>query len=160
MLIIGRKKKLTDVTTKHLTNKEIEERKEEEEVLFNYRPLNFLDVPKTLDTVGKKEWKRLANVISDLPISELDRSIMTNYCMYVSLLEKARKELNKSTLITEEGKKNPLIDVINGSNKELKSLAGTMGLTVDSRMRIKAPTKEKEKADPFKDLFEEVDNND
>ncbi|MHC5226909.1 phage terminase small subunit P27 family [Enterococcus sp. LJL99] len=155
---MGRKKKLTAVTNKNYTKEELEKKKEEEEILYTFPPLNFKKLPLKLDDLAKKEWKRLAKIVDtqNLPISELDRAIVTNYCVYVSISERAREQLNHEPL-TYDGKKNQVIDVLNGANKELKSVASQLGLTIDSRMRIKNPTSEKEVDDPFGDMMNEVD---
>lgn len=155
---MGRKAKLLGATTKNYTKEEIEEKKKQEEVLYTFERLDFNTVPNTLGTLGVIEWHRLGSFFGELPVSELDRALVTNYCMYVELLEKAREQL-KGEPLTFEGKKNPLIDIINTSNRELKSLASSMGLTIDSRMKIKAPKKEAEQDDFFGELLKKADGN-
>lgn len=158
---MGRKTVLSGATSKHYTKEELEKKLEQEEILYTFEPLNFKIYPKNLDANAKKEWKRLSKIVDsrNLPISELDRAIVTNYCMYVSISERAREQLNQEPL-TIDGKKNQIIDVLNGANKELKSLASQLGLTIDSRMRIKNPTQENENNDdPFGDMLKQADKN-
>ncbi|MFS0982378.1 phage terminase small subunit P27 family [Enterococcus casseliflavus] len=152
---MGRKAVLSGAaTSKHYTKEELEQKQKQEEVLFTFEPLDFSKVPKKLDKLAKAEWKRLGLIVDtrNLPISELDRSLVINYCVYVSVSEKAREQLLVEPL-TIDGRKNPIIDVLNGANKELKSLASNLGLTIDSRMRIKNPTTE---ADNESDLFAQM----
>lgn len=155
---VGRKSVLSGVTDKHLTKEELEEKQEMESVLYTFEPLNFKKVPIKLDKIARKEWKRLAEIVDNrnLPLSELDRAIVTNYCVYVSISERAREQLNEEPL-TVDGRKNQIVDVLNGANKELKSLASQLGLTIDSRMRIKNPIGEAEGTDEFGDMMKAVD---
>lgn len=158
---MGRKTVLTGASSKHYTKEELEIKQEQEKILYTFEPLNFKILPKKLDKLAKKEWRRLATIVDsrNLPISELDRAIVTNYCMYVSISERAREQLNQEPL-TIDGKKNQIIDVLNGANKELKSLASQLGLTIDSRLRIKNPTQENENNDDFfGQLLNEADKN-
>lgn len=158
---MGRKTVLSGATSKHYTKEELEKKQEQEEILYTFEPLNFKKYPKSLDKLARNEWKRLATIVDtkSLPLSELDRAICTNYVTYVSISERAREQLNQEPL-TIDGKKNPIIDVLNGANKELKSLASQLGLTIDSRMRIKNPTQENNNTDdPFGDMLNEADKN-
>lgn len=158
---MGRKTVLSGATSKHYTKEELEKKLEQEEILYTFEPLDFQKVPKKLDKLAKKEWKRLSEIVDSksLPLSELDRAICTNYVTYVSISERAREQLNQEPL-TIDGKKNPIIDVLNGANKELKSLASQLGLTIDSRMRIKNPTQENDNTDdPFGDMLKQADKN-
>lgn len=156
---MGRKAVLSGASSKHYTKDELEEKQKQEEVLYTFEPLDFSKVPKKLDKLAKAEWKRLGLIIDtrNLPISELDRSIVINYCVYVSVSERAREQLLTEPL-TIDGRKNPIIDVLNGANKELKSLASQLGLTIDSRMRIKNPTTEvNTEDDPFSKMLKEAE---
>lgn len=158
---MGRKITLLNATSKNYTKEEIEIKQEQEKILYTFEPLNFKIYPKNLDRLARNEWKRLSKIVDsrNLPISELDRAIVTNYCMYVSISERAREQLNQEPL-TIDGKKNSILDVLNGANKELKSLASQLGLTIDSRMRIKNPTIENENNDDFfGQLLNEADKN-
>ena len=156
---MGRKAVLSGATSKHYTKDELEEKQKQEEVLYTFEPLDFSNIPKKLDKLAKAEWKRLGLIVDtrNLPISELDRSIVINYCVYVSVSERAREQLLTEPL-TIDRRKNPIIDVLNGANKELKSLASQLGLTIDSRMRIKNPTTEANtEDDPFSKMLKEAE---
>lgn len=157
---MGRKPVLSSVTDKHLTKEELEEKQEQEAILYVFAPLNFKKTPQKLDNLARKEWKRLEKIVDsrNLPLSELDRAIVINYCVYVSISERAREQLNNEPL-TFDGRKNQVVDVLNGANKELKSLASQLGLTIDSRMRIKAPMAETGDSDEFGDMLNEADSN-
>lgn len=159
---MGRKTVLSGATSKHYTKEELEKKLEQEKILYTFEPLNFKKFPKNLDKLARNEWKRLATIVDsrNLPISELDRAIVTNYCMYVSISERAREQINQEPL-TIGGKQNQIINVLNSANKELKSLASQLGLTIDSRMRIKNPTQENENTDDdiFGSMLKQADKN-
>lgn len=158
---MARPKKLVDAQTGHLTKEQIAEKKDQEEALEQLTPLDVDDVPKWLDTRGKKEWKRIAPLMQELPISELDRQMLAMYCNYVSIYEQCAKALKKEGLtIVEMGSKGQAITKQNvhfqtmlQTSKEIKNIASTMGLTLDSRLRILVPERESANADPFADLL-------
>lgn len=157
--ILGRDKKLLDATKKHLTKEEKEKKMKEEEVLYNYTPLDFSKVPKWLNKTAKKEWKRIGIYLTELPISELDRKSVELYCYYVALIEEAGNQLNEEPIIVFD-KRNPLIDTINGASKELKTLTNSLGLTINARMKIANPSEiEPPKVDPFAEMFRRVEEN-
>lgn len=156
---MGRDKKLLDATKKHLTKEEKEKKMKEEEVLYNYTPLNFSKVPKWLNKTAKKEWKRIGLYLNELPISELDRKSVELYCYYVALIEEAGNQLNEEPIIVFD-KRNPLIDTINGASKELKTLTNSLGLTINARMKITNPSEiEPTQVDPFAQMFQKVEEN-
>lgn len=157
---MAKNKKLSAVSKKHYTQAELENKQKEEAVLYEFAPLDFSIKPKNLDVVGLSEWIRLQKIVegSKLPISELDRAIVENYCTYVSISQRAKEELNKSELLDAMGKATPLVNILNSANRELKSLANALGLTIDSRMRIANPSEEKEADDPFAKFFGDVND--
>lgn len=154
----GRPKKLLDASKKNYTKEEIEQKKTEEEKLYNYPRLDFSEYPVGLLEDAKPEWDRISHYIQDLPISELDQQTMVRYCNYSHLYDKASRELDQQGFLTPEGKKNPLVDAVNSFSKELKSATNDLGLTINSRLKIINPQEtEKEAYDPFSDMLDEAD---
>lgn len=158
---MARPKKLVDAQRGHLTKEQIAEKKDQEEALEQLTPLDVDDVPKFLDAKGKKEWKRIAPLMQELPISELDRQMLAMYCNYVSIYEQCARALKKEGLtIVEIGSKGQAITKQNvhfqtmiQASREIKNIASTMGLTLDSRLRILVPERESANVDPFADLL-------
>lgn len=151
--MLARPKKLAGATSGHFTKEQLEEKQKEEEVLYNYDRLNFNEVPNGVVPGAVVEWKRIANFIKDLPISELDQQTVIRYCNYSYLYDDAMQQLVAEGHVIE-GKKNPLVDVINSYSKELKATTSELGLTINSRLKLVKPTEvEKEKDDPFGDML-------
>lgn len=152
---MARPRKLLNTTTKNYTNEEKEAKELEEQVLYNYEKLDFSYFPHGLMKGAFNEWTRIGSFIGDLPISELDMNTVIRYCNYTYLYAEAVERLELEGPITPDGKKNPLVDIVNSYSKELKSTTNDLGLTINSRLKITLPAeKEKEVKDPFATLFE------
>lgn len=152
---MARPRKLLNATSKNLTLEEREAKEKEEEVLYNYEKLDFSYFPPGLLKGAFNEWQRIGSYIGDLPISELDMNTMIRYCNYTYLYAEAVERLDMEGAITPDGKKNPLVDIVNSYSKELKTATNDLGLTINSRMKIILPAeKEKEVIDPFAKMFE------
>lgn len=162
VIVMGRKPTLTDVTKKHLTKEEIAERKEKEQALYDMVQLNGEDVPSFLDARGKKEWQRITPLLEQLPISELDRALISIYCNWYSVYIKASNEVKKNglTVIEMNSQGNPVtktsqhVNIMKTASNEIKSIAGQLGLSIDSRMRILAPDSKETAKDPFAEMFD------
>lgn len=100
--------------------------------------------PRWLDTVAKKEWKRIIPDIKKIDfLGDLDLNNLAGYCEAYSNYRKATEELAASTLtleiFTESGRKvveNPLIGIQKKYADEMRKFASLCGLTVDSRLKI------------------------
>lgn len=149
-------RKLVDQQKSHLSNDEKLEREQTESKLYDFEPLSD-QPPYFLNSTGKNEWKRIVPLLKSLPIANLDKSLLGAYCQQYSIFVKASKAVNKEGLtITEIGsngqeliKKNPNVTILNQAGKEMKSIAGSMGMTLDSRMRLVAPKQNNEETDAF-----------
>lgn len=160
---MGRKPKFTDATKKHLTKEEIAERKDMEEQLYDMTKLDGEDIPSFLDARGKKEWQRITPLLEQLPISELDRGILSLYCNWYSIYVKASNEVKKNglTVIEMNSQGNPVtktsqhINIMKTASNEIKSIAGQLGLSIDSRMRILTPEQKETAKDPFAEMLDD-----
>ncbi|MEZ0117825.1 UNVERIFIED_ORG: P27 family predicted phage terminase small subunit [Heyndrickxia coagulans] len=160
---MARPKKLTDQIEGHRTKEELEERQEQEKALLNLTSLDVDNIPKWLDTKGKKEWKRIAPLMLELPISEHDRQMLAMYCNYVSVYEQCARALKKQGLtVIEIGSKGQAITKQNvnwqtmvQAGREIKSIASNLGLTLDARLRIMVPETGEKEIDPFSAMFDE-----
>lgn len=152
---MARPRKLLNAQSGNLTTQQREEREQEEKVLYNYEKLDFSFYPPGLLKGAFNEWQRIGSYIGNLPISELDMNTMIRYCNYTYLYSEAVERLDMEGAITPDGKKNPLVDIVNSYSKELKTATNDLGLTINSRMKIILPAeKEKEVLDPFAKMFE------
>ncbi|MBT2627169.1 phage terminase small subunit P27 family [Bacillus sp. ISL-32] len=134
---------MTDTLKGQITNEQKEARKENEEKLKDFEPLHAKP-PHWLSTMGKNEWTRLYPYLKALPISELDRTLLAMYCNSYAQYREALKDIAQNGQImfetnsqgVEVKKKNPSVDIMNTMSKEIRGIAGQLGLSLDSRLRI------------------------
>jgi len=156
---MARPRKLIDTATGNFTKDEIRQRKEEEESLHEFEKIP-LSPPAWLNKEAKQEYRRIAPLLNKLPIAELDLSMVAMYCDLVSDYIAASQQAYKEGRIIEEtdSQGNPKTKINEAwrlkesAAKSIRSIAGQLGMTIDSRMRIVVP-KEEEKADPFAELM-------
>ena len=92
-------------------------------------------------------------LLQQLPIAELDYDRIKRYCQLVALTDEAYKHMMKFGSINEEGtKRTPQYFNYMDGLKELKTLCGSLGMTIDSRMKLVVPT-ESEKKQSVYDMF-------
>jgi len=151
----GRKKKLVENTTGHRTKEEILEREREQELLKDFEPLEN-SPPSWLDEQGKKEFERIVPLLQQLPIAELDKTMIALYCNAYSKYITATEDVDENgitmievTSTGEKKKKNPALAIMSDMGKEIRSIANALGMTIDGRMRLKTPPKVIVKNDPY-----------
>lgn len=138
------------------TTKVQEELKATEEQMNKLKPLQKTP-PAYLDTTAKKEYKRITSLLEELPIADLDLSLVVAYCQTYSNYVQATKQLNESGLVTETERGTKLSSYYTAqrdSTDRLISLSNKLGLNIDSRMKILTPSATKDKStDPMDDFF-------
>ncbi|MED1082824.1 phage terminase small subunit P27 family [Bacillus licheniformis] len=163
VIVMGRKPTLTDATKKHLTKEEIAERKDKEQVLYDMAQIDGENIPSFLDARGKREWQRITPLLEQLPVSELDRGLLSMYCNWYSIFIKASNEAKKNglTVIEMNSQGNPVtktsqyVTIMKTASNEIKSIAGQLGLSIDSRMRILTPDQKETTKDPFAEMLDD-----
>lgn len=157
--MVGRNLKIVENNKKHFTKEEKESRVNVEELASkDLTPLQKTP-PKHFNTVAKAEYKRLINDLQKLPLRNLDRGVLESYCTWYAIYKDIDKRLNEMGYVilidTDYGEQyveNPLIKTLERATKNIKGCASSLGLTVDSRMRIYMPPKE-EKGKSIFDKF-------
>lgn len=152
MKALGRKITLLDNTKKNLTKDEIEDRKAAERLAGDGFVEMQITAPNHLNPIAKQEYKRVVQDIQKLPLRNLDRAVLENYCLWYSIFKETSKKLNDEGMtIQEEGVsfEHPLVKTLEKATKNIKATASELGLTVDSRLRLYLPKKEKEKTSMF-----------
>ncbi|BBD11891.1 hypothetical protein Saur10_01812 [Staphylococcus aureus] len=90
--------------------------------------------------------------MQELPISNLDKAQLAQYCSFYSDFVKASLILEREDLILVDDKGNqkvnPAFNIKEKAGIRLQQTANTLGLTIDSRLRIMIPD-EKEDDDPY-----------
>lgn len=120
--------------------------------------------PKVLqsDRIASREYRRLRPLLEELPISNLDLNLLIVYCQLYSIYRQLQKEVEDEGLIVEsfyatgelrERKINSASNELLKYSKELRAIAGELGLSVNSRMKLIDHNLESEKDDPFAKMF-------
>lgn len=151
---MGKKIKLVEPTKAHISKAERLEREAMKDELFEYPELNTKP-PMFLTGEALKEWNRVIPLLkNDVPISELDYSLIASYCVAVGTVIECQNDINKrGVIIAESGKSNPSVRMQSQAIKDMRMLANSLGMSLDSRMKL-ALNKAKEKpVDPFESLL-------
>ncbi|WP_426065524.1 phage terminase small subunit P27 family, partial [Escherichia coli] len=89
---------------------------------------------------AKQEYKRVVGDLQKLPLRNLDRAMLENYCLWYSVFKETSQKLTEQGNILDHGEgnyeENPLIKTLEKATKNIKSTASELGLTVDSRLRL------------------------
>lgn len=156
---MARPRKLADASTGKVGKEAIEKRKKEEAALDDFEKIS-LSPPSWLSKDAKAEYKRIVPLMEKLPIASLDLASVVMYCDYFSKYKAASLAVEEEgrTIIeldaqgNDKKKVNPEFTAMNDAARILRSVAGGLGLTIDSRMRIVVP-KENKLSDPFAELL-------
>lgn len=132
-----------------------EELKATEEKLNELTPLQN-EPPEHLDDLAKEEYYRITELLVELPIADLDLSLVSTYCQTYSNYIKATEQIKTHGLVveTERGTKlSSYYTVQRDCTDRLISLSNKLGLSIDSRMKIMTPKNEVKEDDPFGDML-------
>ena len=158
--MVGRKRTMTELSTKNFSKEEVETRKAEEKALEDFDSIT-LTPPVHLDMLGKKEYRRIVPLLKQLPIADLDLMMVTNYCQMYSAYVLLSTDINTNGMMIPvydgEGvetsrKVNPAFNSLIKASAELRSTCSQLGMTIDSRLKIIVPKVEK-KTDPFAEML-------
>lgn len=150
------KKPLAQQKTRRTTEVQ-EELKATEEQLKQLKPLQKTP-PAYLDATAKKEYKRITTLLAELPIADLDLSLVVAYCQTYSNYIQATKYINKHGLVTETERGTKLSSyytVQRDSTDRLISLSNKLALNLDSRMKVITPKKDDKAKDPFEEFLKD-----
>lgn len=162
----GRKAQPLSNTTKNWTKEEIKKKEQDELKLDAFVELNKTP-PKSLNELGKKEYKRVHKLLETLPLSELDKQVFVQYCDLVATTQQLKYEIELIQKEVIESLENQNLDValdkqlttkrnqLSNYYKEIKSHASLIGLTMESRMRL-VPDKATQGEDEFLNVFGDV----
>lgn len=156
----GRKLKLVETTKKHLTKKEKTTRKAKQDLASEGFTKLQQSAPRHLSTAAKAEYRRVIKDLENLPVRNLDRAALENYCTWYAIYKQAEEQLSKygpySIIEFDDGepifdysKKSPMVSLLSDASSRIYQFASSLGMTVDSRMKIVPPDSGKKKDDPF-----------
>ena len=150
-------KKMLSQQKSRRTKEVQEELKAAEEKLHQLEPLRK-QPPEWLDDTAKEEYYRITKLLEELPIAELDLSLVVAYCQTYSNYITATKHINEHGLVdkTERGTKLTIYYTIQrDSTDKLISISNKLGLNIDSRMKILTPKENAEKnIDPMSEFYD------
>lgn len=138
---MARPRKLNAAKVGNHNKEELEQSEMRENSLEQFKKINVENIPDDLTENGKKEWLRVVPLLQQLPIAELDYDRIKRYCQLVAITDDAYKHIMTYGTINDEGtKRTPQYFNYMDGLKELKSLCGSLGMTIDSRMKLVVPS--------------------
>ncbi|WP_436945644.1 phage terminase small subunit P27 family [Staphylococcus xylosus] len=150
---MARPRKLNATKTGNHNKEELEQQELRENGLEQFSKIDVDNVPTDLTENGKKEWLRVVPLLQQLPIAELDYDRIKRYCQLVAMTDDAYEHIMQKGTINDEGtKRTPQYFTYMDGLKELKSLCGSLGMTIDSRMKLVVPTVNEKKQSVY-DMF-------
>lgn len=162
---MARRKQMTDTLKGQISNEEREQRQQHEEKLKGISPLEE-PPPFWMTTMAKNEWKRIYPHIIELPISELDRTLLAMYCTSYAQYRRALKDVEAEGQVVfevnskgfEVKKKNPSFEIMMQVSKEIRAIAGQLGLALDARLRLVGLGDDSEEDDIFEAMRQDDDD--
>lgn len=141
----GRKPKLNATKQGHRTKEELEQSEYKENGLQKFEKINVDSVPDGLTENAAKEWLRIVPLLEQLPIADLDYSLIKKYCEVLDQNDTLYRSISQKDGIEgmvdpETNRKTGAFMAYMESLKELRSICGQLGMTIDSRMRLVVPT--------------------
>lgn len=144
----GRKNKLDGTTTGHRTKEELAEKAEVEAAAGQFPALS-VEPPEWLNELAKAEYMRVAPTLEKLHVTTLDQTALALYANAYSNYVTAARDVDLNGQKDREGKKNVSVSIMSDSSKDISKYANSLGLTLDSRMKIIKPTVKEVEDDPY-----------
>ena len=125
---------------KHLTKAEIEQRKSEELDV----PTDAIEAPSYLTKAQREEFDKIAKILIDLEImTNLDCDALAGYIVARDGWIMAGKKLRSKGVKDDPFVFDKWTKIEDRYRKQMRSAASDLGLTITSRGKIVAPTKER-----------------
>lgn len=138
---MARPRKLNATKVGNHNKEELEQQELRENGLEQFSKIDVENIPNDLTESGKREWLRVVPLLQQLPIAELDYDRIKRYCQLVAMTDEAYEHIMQFGSINDEGtKRTPQYFTYMDGLKELKSLCGSLGMTIDSRMKLVVPS--------------------
>lgn len=151
--------KLFNEPKKHYTTEEKIQRENAKKALSEQQALTTAP-PAWLPDSGKTEWKRVLPLLKEeLPIAEADYSMLVSYCALFARIRTCEGDIRKNGhfIVNEEAntkKANPAVAMQSQAIRDMKSVATSLCMTLDSRSRL-ALANTKDEKDDFESLMSE-----
>ncbi|WP_057820024.1 P27 family phage terminase small subunit [Schleiferilactobacillus perolens] len=146
------KYKVLQMSKGNLTKKQ-QEAKLQAEILAadGLTPLQ-VSPPNHLDPIARQEYKRIIASLGKLPLRNLDRAELENYCTWYSVYKNTSINMKHALSAGDEEEYYSYVGVLNKATVAIKGLASDLGLNVNSRMAMNMP-KEPKETQSLTDMF-------
>lgn len=146
---MARKQKLLSESTAHLTIVQQEAKYKAEFLAADGLPKLQVTPPRHLKGPAKQEYKRIIASLGKLPLRNLDRVELENYCTWYQIYKETSIELSDC----DPEERDQLIARLDKATKNIKSLASDLGLNVNSRMQMNMPKVEDKTKPGIMEMF-------
>lgn len=151
MIILATNPRKVEDMRGHISKKQRQDRQQREDMLFEFAPL-VSQAPSWLDPLALKEWARIVPLLkADIPISELDATMIASHCQAYADIQNAVK-LEHELGMQIDGKANPAVKQIRDATAQMIRIDTELGLSVFARTKIQAKGGGKQPEDPFAKL--------
>lgn len=149
---MARPRKLMDASSGNYTKEQIEDKRSIENALYEYEALDPNATPTGITKEGWLIYNELAPKMKQLPVSCLDEGMLVMYCNTFAIYQEVVREVSENGAVGKDGKTTGAFKAMMETQKQLKSIASSLGLTLDARMRMIIPDSKKPEKEPD-DLF-------
>ncbi len=109
--------------------------------------------PNHLEPMAKQEYKRIIKSLGSLPLRNLDRAELEEYCTWYSTYKRLSQAMGKAIRENDTETYLSYITPLSKATQAIKGLATDLGLNVNSRMSMNMPKDEKQKPKSIMDQF-------
>lgn len=152
----GRKIKLLDNTKGALTNEVKETRRDAEKMASDGFEELQKSAPQHLGSIARYEYERVSGELRKLPIRNLDRATLEMYCTWYGIYREAEESVQEDGIYAvdtngqpNKNRKNPAISIMSEASSHIRSCASSLGLNIDSRLKIVLPKNDEPKKTMF-----------
>lgn len=155
-MMSGRKIKLLDNSKGAVTKEVRETRRDAEKMASDGFEELQKSAPQHLGPIARYEYERVSVELRKLPIRNLDRATLELYCTWYGIYREAEESIQEDGIfaISKDGeanktKKNPAVSIMSEASGHIRSCASSLGLNIDSRLKIVMPKAEEPKKTMF-----------
>ncbi len=107
--------------------------------------------PKHLDKTARKEWKRMASLLSAVKIlTDMDMAILASYCQAYSTWATATLKVQEIGMVVKTSNgvpmQNPYLPILNKANEHMIRALIELGATPSARSRVKTTVSDKDES--------------
>lgn len=135
----GRKHVLSKLSKANMTKEELSIKEKAEEDIGKLDGIQKTP-PNYLSSKAKGEWKRIYPLLEQLPIADIDRTLLEHYCQDYGIYRDLQKDINDRGLYVIDAKGNrvvnPSVAASNAIKREIRSAMSALCIPVNDRLRV------------------------